>query len=155
MVVVLDEPADLLFQAPGQIVVPQRHHVLKRSVVTLDLALGLRVIRGTAGMDNVLVRKVLTKATGDVAGDTTVTDDFVYVQKVVWYGASTAGHLGMVKNKHGIVLFPFCADAPGAAGLMMYTFEFPMIPHPCDGIHVDDLDSGTLYFYTVGRSTVS
>jgi len=94
-------------------------------------------------------------ATGDVAGDTTVTDDFVYVQKVVWYGATTSAHLAMVKDKNGSALFPFCADAPGSAGLMMYTYEFPLIPHPCNGIHVDDLDSGSLYFYITGRSSVS
>jgi hypothetical protein len=94
-------------------------------------------------------------ATGDVAGSTKLTDNFVYVQKVVWYGATTAAHLAMVKDKNGSVLFPFCADAPGAAGLMLYTYEFPLIPHPCNGIYVDDLDSGTLYFYTTGRSSVS
>ena len=88
---------------------------------------------------------------GPIAASTKVTDDFLYVQKIVWYGATTAGHKANVVDKDGNLLFHFDADAPGASGIMMYSYDFPVFPHPCYGIYVDDMDSGSIAIYTVSR----
>jgi hypothetical protein len=75
-----------------------------------------------------------------------ITDDFCYVQKVVWSGCTTADHKAYVTDKNGLPLFPFHASAAG-----MYTYEFPLTPMPCNGIRVNDLDSGDLYFYVSAK----
>jgi len=87
-------------------------------------------------------------ATGDISGSTKLTDKFVYVNKVLWTGATTAGHIANITDKALHVLFSLIADAPGTSGVLMYQLDFGE-PHPCSGIYVDDLDSGSLYFYLV------
>ena len=89
-----------------------------------------------------------------ISSSTKLTDEFCYVQKVVWYGVTTAAHKARITDKNGKTLFPFTADAPGASGEMMYTYDFPHSPHPCNGLYVDDLDSGNLYIYTAMRETM-
>lgn len=89
--------------------------------------------------------------TGTTATAEVITANTVKVQKVVWYGATTAGHLVNITDTAGNKLFPFCADAPGVSGLMMYCYDFPKHPHPCYGLKVDDMDSGTILIYTVDR----
>src|ERR1700722_10328094 len=50
MVVVRHEGGDLAFEIAGQVVVLKQDAVLERLMPALDLALGLRVIRGAADM---------------------------------------------------------------------------------------------------------
>lgn len=89
---------------------------------------------------------------GDViSGSTKITDKFVYVQKVLWTGVTTAGHKATCTTIDGSALFDLIADAPGVSGEMMYSLDFYIEPHPCNGIYVTDLDSGDLYFYLVYR----
>ena len=54
VVVVIDEGFDLCFEITGQEVVFQQDAVLQGLMPPLDLALGLRMIWGTAGVLNVL-----------------------------------------------------------------------------------------------------
>ena len=91
------------------------------------------------------------KVTGTCAAAEVITANTVMVQKVVWYGATTAAHKVSITDTAGNVLFPFCADAPGTSGLMMYTYEFPTYPHPCVGLKVADMDSGEIYIYLVTK----
>ena len=51
MVVMRHEGGDLTFEIAGQVVVLKQDAVLERLMPTLDLALGLRMIRGAADMD--------------------------------------------------------------------------------------------------------
>ncbi len=55
MVVVLDEGGDLAFEIAGQVVVLKQDAVLERLMPALDLALGLRMVRGSADMLDVLL----------------------------------------------------------------------------------------------------
>ena len=84
-----------------------------------------------------------------IATDTEITSRYVYVQKIIWLGVTTASHKANFISANGADLFHFDADAPGASGLMMYTIDFFIHPHPCPGIHCDDLDSGDVYIYLV------
>ena len=54
MVVVRHEGGDLAFEIAGQVVVLKQDAVLERLMPALDLALGLRVIRGAADMLHLL-----------------------------------------------------------------------------------------------------
>ena len=91
------------------------------------------------------------KITGVTAVAEVITANFVYIQKVVWYGVTTAAHKMHITNTDGKTLFKLTADAPGPSGEMMYTLDFPTFPHPCYGLKIDDLDSGEVYIYTVDR----
>ena len=55
VVVVLDEGVDLPFEIAGQIIVVEQNAVLQGLVPTLDLSLGLRMIRRAAYVLHVLV----------------------------------------------------------------------------------------------------
>lgn len=81
-----------------------------------------------------------------LSADKTITDDFCYLYKVVWSGCTTADHKANVVDKNGEPLCPFHASSAG-----MRTFDFAHQPLACDGIHVDDLDSGDLYFYVSAK----
>ena len=50
VIVVIHESPDVLFKVSGKIVVFEQDPVLQRLMPSLDLALGLRMIRGTAYM---------------------------------------------------------------------------------------------------------
>lgn len=55
VVVVLDKAADGLLECAGQVVILEQDAVLQGLVLSLDLALGLRVVRGTADMIHALL----------------------------------------------------------------------------------------------------
>ena len=66
VVVMIDEGADLRFQVARQIVVLQQNTVFHGLVPTLDLALGLRVIRGAPDVVDALVFKPIGQIARDV-----------------------------------------------------------------------------------------
>jgi len=66
VVVVIDEGTDLVFQVPGQEVVFQQHAVLHGLVPALDLALGLRVMRGATDVIDALVLEIVGQVGRDV-----------------------------------------------------------------------------------------
>jgi len=66
VIVVLDERADLGFEVPGQIVVLQQDPVLQGLVPSLDLALGLGMIRRTADLLHAPIIELFCRA-GKVA----------------------------------------------------------------------------------------
>ena len=66
VVVALDEGRDLGFEIARQEVVLQQDSVLERLVPALDLALGLRMARRTAGVIDVSVLKPVGQFAGDV-----------------------------------------------------------------------------------------
>ena len=68
MVVVIDEGFDLGFEITGQEVVFQQDAVLQGLMPTLDLALGLRVIRCATRMLHALVLEPFRQFARDVAG---------------------------------------------------------------------------------------
>ena len=61
MVVVIDEPLDLLLQVTGQEVVFQQYSVLQCLMPAFDLALGLWVIWRTANMTHTIVAEPVSK----------------------------------------------------------------------------------------------
>lgn len=67
MVAMLDEGLDLLIEIAGQEVVFQEDTVLQGLVPSLDLALGLRMARGTAYMVHAVGLDVVCQFSGDVA----------------------------------------------------------------------------------------
>lgn len=83
---------------------------------------------------------------GAVAASLKITDESVTIQKIVWYGATTAGHLLSVTDKAGNTLYKCSADAPGASGVLTYTDDFPL-GLAASGVYCDDMDSGELYVY--------
>lgn len=75
-----------------------------------------------------------------------VTDESVIIQKIVWSGITTAGHLLSLIDKGGNTLYKCSADAPGASGILKYSNEFPL-GLTVRGIYCDDLDSGEVFIY--------
>ena len=66
VVVMIDEVADSLFERSGQIVVFQQDTVLQGLVPSFDLALCLRVVRGTANVIHALIFKPSRQITRDI-----------------------------------------------------------------------------------------
>lgn len=95
---------------------------------------------------------IIEKGNRIIIGGTTstsveITSKLIYVQGVLWKGATTAGHKMMLKDNDGDIAIPMVSDAPGTSGELMYYVHFPVHAHPFDGLHCDDLDSGTLIIY--------
>jgi hypothetical protein len=73
--------------------------------------------------------------------DTIVTDvENVHIKFIYWYKPTTAGHLASIKDKNGNVIIPLYCDVANQCQVWPLWTTF-------NGIHVDDLDSGTLYIY--------
>ena len=66
IVVMLDEGADLAFKVSRQVIVFQQDAVLERLMPTLDLALGLGMIRRTTNMTHAALLQPVRKIAGDV-----------------------------------------------------------------------------------------
>src|SRR5271157_4987082 len=66
VVIVPDEGVDLLLEIAGQIIVVEQNAVLQGLMPTLDLSLGLWMIRGAAYVLHVLVFEPLAQITRDV-----------------------------------------------------------------------------------------
>jgi hypothetical protein len=66
MVVMRHEGRDLAFEVAGEVVVLKQDAVLERLMPALDLALGLRVIRGAADMVHLLAIQPLREIRRDV-----------------------------------------------------------------------------------------
>ena len=66
MVIVIDEPTDLPFEVTRQEVVFEQDAILQRLMPTLDLALGLGVVRRTADMLHALIVEVVRQITCNV-----------------------------------------------------------------------------------------
>ena len=78
--------------------------------------------------------------TGAIVGSTKVTDNQTYLKFVRWYKPTTIGHLLSVKDKEGnLVTTSYCDTADVSQDIPVFTL--------CDGIYVDDMDSGALYLY--------
>ena len=67
VVVVIDEVADRLLERPGQVVVLKQDAVLQGLVPALDLALGLRMVRGPSDMIHALFLEPPGEIPRDVA----------------------------------------------------------------------------------------
>lgn len=90
---------------------------------------------------------------GAISSNTKVTDDMCYIQKIVWYNITTNGHKAMIKDRHGKPRFPLICASAGSGNML--TYEFDTTPFPSDGLYVDDLDSGELFFYIATRPGVA
>lgn len=93
--------------------------------------------------------------TGPISAAVEITRDNISVQKVLWYGCTTAGHKARLKDLDGNVMVPLIADAPGSSGVLVYTFDLPLAPLFFKGIVCDDLDSGELLIYWAGRTSIA
>lgn len=90
--------------------------------------------------------------TGPIAAAEVITEDNISIQKILWTGATTAGHKMNLTDLAGKDVLPMVADAPGTSGVLMYTFDLPIEPLLCRGLICDDLDSGKILIYWTGRS---
>ena len=66
LVVVLNEFTDRLLKLPGEFVVPQLDHVLHRSVIALNLALGHGVVWRPSDMIDVLPLEILLQLAREI-----------------------------------------------------------------------------------------
>ena len=66
MVVMIDEGIDLVFEVTRQVIVLQQDAIFQRLVPALDLALGLRVMRGAADMGHAALLEPIRQIAGDV-----------------------------------------------------------------------------------------
>ena len=67
VIVVLDEGLDLSLEVARQVVVLQQDSVLQGLVPTLDLALGLRMIRRAADVLHISIGEPFSQVAGDIA----------------------------------------------------------------------------------------
>lgn len=88
--------------------------------------------------------------TGTTATTEQITAEQCYVTKIVWYDVTTGDHKCSIDDNDGDTIFPLVIDAVTNAGMMTYDFTRP---HPINGIHIDDLDSGELYIYLASRES--
>ena len=78
--------------------------------------------------------------TGTASTDETIATGQIYVRWVYWYQPSTAGHLlNLIDAQGAVVLVAYCEKANQSQWLPVYK--------TCDGIHCDNMDSGSLYIY--------
>lgn len=81
------------------------------------------------------------KVTGTTETSTQVFGDHIFVKHIYWYNPTTAGDLVSIKDKNGKDIMPLRCESDNQSQI------WPIIMM-CDQIHIDDMDSGTLYFYT-------
>ena len=81
------------------------------------------------------------KVTGTTATSTEVYGDQIFVKHIYWFNPTTAGHLASVKDKNGKNIIQLRCESDNQSQI------WPIIT-TCDEIHIDDMDSGTLYLYT-------
>jgi len=78
--------------------------------------------------------------TGAIVGSTKVTDNQTYLKFVRWYKPTTIGHLLSLTDKEGNAITKgYCDTADVSQDIPVFTL--------CDGVYVDDMDSGALYLY--------
>jgi hypothetical protein len=68
VVVVIHEGQYLIFQLPGLPVIIQLNDILQGTVISLDLPLGLRMVRLASDMLNPLALKILSQVPSDITG---------------------------------------------------------------------------------------
>jgi hypothetical protein len=78
--------------------------------------------------------------TGTTATDQEIRGDFVSLKFVYWYNPTTAGHLCNLVDSNGDIIIPMRAVTDND------TQMWPIFRR-CEGIHCDDMDSGTLLLY--------
>ena len=80
------------------------------------------------------------KVTGTTSADTEIRPDMTYVKFVYWYKPTTVGHLLTLKDSAGNELVQgYCENANESQWFPVFL--------TCNGIHCDDMDSGSLYIY--------
>jgi len=89
-------------------------------------------------MANALTDKVWVIDTAE-----SLTTDPVYIKKIRWSGATTAGHTAIIHDQAGKVVWS--SVAAGANNVEAEQIE----SHVINGLDVDTLASGTLYI-TIG-----
>lgn len=84
----------------------------------------------------------IIKVTGDTNTSTEVFADLVFIKHVYWYNPTTAGHLLAIKDKNGKDIILMRCESNNQSQV------WPIITK-VNGIYIDDMDSGTLYIYTI------
>ena len=80
------------------------------------------------------------KCTGTTAADTEILGRPTYIKFIYWYNPTTAGDLLALKDPEGTEIVVARCETNGESQWLPVFLRF-------DGIHCDDMDSGTLYIY--------
>ncbi len=87
--------------------------------------------------------------TGTVSESTAIQEKQTNIYKILWSGATTAGHKATLTDWDGNEIIDFVADAPGTDGKLMYCVDFSQKEgFVSKGLKCSDLDSGKLFIYT-------
>ena len=78
--------------------------------------------------------------TGTTSSDTEITGSNVGLKLIYWYNPTTTGHLCNIVDSAGRNIIKMRAETNND------TQMWPIFKW-CEGIHCDDMDSGTLYLY--------
>lgn len=81
---------------------------------------------------------------GAVSTSTKITDNDLEIQKIVWYGATTNGHLLSVTDKNGNQIYKATMATTKLTENIEADFPLGLYAH---GVYCNDLDSGELYVY--------
>lgn len=87
------------------------------------------------------MRSEVIIVTGTTGVDTIITDEKILVQAIYWFNPTTVGHLVNLTDKHGNTLFPMRCEVENGSQMWQTAMQ------TVDGLHYDDMDSGTLYIY--------
>lgn len=81
------------------------------------------------------------KVTGTTATSEEVFGDQIFVKHIYWYNPTTEGHLVSILDKNDKQIILLRCESDNQSQI------WPIIS-VCDQIHIDDMDSGTLFIYT-------
>ena len=71
-----------------------------------------------------------------------ITNDRVVIVGIYWYYPTTIGHAAGIQDRAGNLLFNFYAVVAGQSLMTPTNLRIP-----ANGIYMDDLDSGAMYFF--------
>ena len=80
------------------------------------------------------------KCTGTASADEEIKSGLTFINFVYWYNPTTAGHLLSLIDQNGNDIVVARCETDGESQLLPVGVK-------ADGLHCDDMDSGTLYIY--------
>jgi hypothetical protein len=137
MVVVLDERFDLSFEIAGQEVVFQQDAVFECLVPAFDLALGLRMHRGTTHMAHLLCLDIFGQFTCDVAGTIVAEQPGLVLNSSMIAARRCQGHVERI----GDIFCPHIAAQPPGDDIAREVVEHGRQVHPAPA---NDLEVGKI-----------
>ena len=135
MVVMLDERFDLAFKVAGQEVILQQDAVLERLVPAFDLALCLRMHRGTAHMAHLVGFDIFRQFAGDVTGAIVAEQPRLMLNSGMVAARCCQGHVQRICY----ILGPHIAAQPPGDDIAREVVEYGGQVHPSP---TNDLEVG-------------